>query len=595
MPILQRMEGAPGRLRLNPVPEDATSARMASLRASVGEMSRTGGKRAAAALAGLAQARGLIGPLVFTLAYVALEWISYSHEHLGVPVTPWNPGVGIAFGLIVLKGAAYGLALFAGVVMAEVLVLQTELAWPAVGVIAVVVAATYTVAAGFARRRLHLYAIGDVRDVLVLLSAGTTGAAIVALLLSALLLIDQEVGNDDLTKSVLPLFVGDMIGIAVMTPLLLRLSSLWRQRSLWLEWWRSPPLAILTEVALFALVTGFALWMIVGSARPNDYKYFSLLFLPVVVVAVRHGFDGACLALASTQLGLVALLRAYGYDAATFTEFQIVMLVLTMTGLLVGGVVSERERADQTARQAEARMREAELEAARAARFNMVSGMASALAHEISQPMTAARALARSAQQLVDSRSGDIDRVKGNLASLVAQIDHAADVIRRMRDFLRRGQPHVSTLDMAGVLEDALILARPEAAARGARIDLEIDPSLPAVFGDRIQLQQVVLNLVRNGIDAVAEAGARPGCIAVRAFPSDDRSTVEVSVADNGTGIASDRDLFAPLSSSKKDGLGLGLSICANIVHAHGGRIWLQSGARGATEFRFSLPLQPET
>jgi two-component system sensor kinase FixL len=551
-------------------------------------MSRTGGKRAAAALAGAAQARELAGPLAFILVYVALEWISYSHEYRSVPVTPWNPGVGFTFGLIVLKGAAYGLALFAGVVVAEVFVLQTQLAWPAILLVAAVVAATYTIAAAFARRQLHLYAMGDVRDVLVLLSAGTLGAAVVALLFGALLLFDQEVGNDDLTKSVLPLFVGDMIGIAVMTPLLLRLSHLWQQREVWKAWLRSPPFAILAEIALFVLVTGFALWMIVGSIRPNDYKYFSLLFLPVVVVAVRHGFDGACLALASTQLGLVGLLRAYGSDAATFTEFQIVMLVLTMTGLLVGGVVSERERA-------EASLREAELEAARAARFNMVSGMASALAHEINQPMTAARALARSAQLLVDGGSRDIDRAKGNLASLVSQIDHAADVIRRMREFLRRGQPHVSTLDMASVLEDALILARPEAAAHDARIDLEIDPALPAVFGDRIQLQQVVLNLVRNGIDSIVEAGVRQGRITVRALAGAAGRTVVVGVADNGTGVAPGRDLFAPLSSSKKDGLGLGLSICANIVHAHGGRIWLQSGASGATEFRFSLPLHPET
>jgi two-component system sensor kinase FixL len=561
-------------------------------------MSRTGSKRAAAALAGAAQARNLIGPLAFIFAYVALEWTSYGHEHMGVPVTPWNPGVGLAFGLIVLMGAGYGLALLAGVVVAEVLVLQTQLPWPAVLAIAVVVAATYTLAAVFARRQLHLYAMGDVRDVLVLLSAGTAGAAIVALLLAALLLIDRDAANNDLSRSVLPLFVGDVIGVAVVTPLVLRLSRLWQQRAEWKSWFRSPPFVIPAEVALFVLVTGFALWMIVGSDRPNDYKYFSLLFVPVVVVAVRHGFDGACLALASTQLGLVALLRAYGYDAATFTEFQIVMLVLTMTGLLVGGVVSERERADQSARRAEARLRQAELEAARAARFNMVSGMASALAHEINQPMTAARALARSAQQLMSAGSGDIERARGNLATLVTQIDHAADVIRRMREFLRRGQPHVSTLDVATILDDAVVLARPEAAARGARIDLAVDPALPAVFGDRIQLQQVVLNLVRNGIDAIVEAGVKPGeqhgRIAVRAFLGEDGRAVEVSVADNGTGVDPDRNLFEPLTSSKKDGLGLGLSICANIVQAHGGRIWLQSGESGATEFRFSLPLQPE-
>ncbi len=581
---------------------------MPSIPAPLRLLSKTDGARAMAAIAKAARGADLAGMVAFVLEYVGLEWVTYSHEYQGVPVTPWNPGLGIAFGLIVLRSAAYGLALFSGVVLAEVLVLRTDLAWSAILVIAVVVAASYTVAAGVARRRLRLdVAMDHVRDVLVLMSAGTAGAGIVALLLGALLLADPVAGNDDLSKSVLPLFVGDVIGIAVMTPLLLRLTRLWqhRQYASLKEWLGAPPLAVLAEVALFVLVTGFALWMIVGSDRPNDYKYFSLLFLPVVVVAVRHGIDGSCLALASTQLGLVAVLRAYGYDATTFTEFQIVMLVLTMTGLLVGGVVSERERADLAARTAEARLREAELEAARAARLNMVSGMASALAHEISQPMTAARALARSAQQLIHAgdadagRAGmapaDMERVNGNLAGLVNQIDHAAHVVRRMREFLRRGEPHFSTLDVAAVLDDALVLARPDAAAHRTRIDLDVEPALPTVFGDRIQLQQVVLNLVRNGIDAIVEAGMPRGCISVRARLGDDGRTVQVSVIDNGIGVAPGRNLFEPLSSSKANGLGLGLSICANIVHAHGGGIWLQSSAGGATEFRFSLPLQPET
>jgi len=574
---------------------------MPSIPAPLKLLAKADAGRAVAAVVRGARGADMIGALAFILVYVALEWVAYSHEHLGVPVTPWNPGLGVAFGLIVLRSAVYGLALLAGVVVAEIFVLQTHLPWSTILLIAAVVAVSYTVAAAVARRRLRLdVAMDHVRDVLVLMSAGIAGAAIVALLLGTLLLADPVVGNDDLTKSLLPLFVGDVIGIAVVTPLLLRLTRQWQHRQHWKEWLGAPPLAVLIEVILFVLVTGFALWMIVGSARPNDYKYFSMLFLPVVVVAVRHGIDGSCLALASTQLGLVVVLRAYGYDATTFTEFQIVMLVLTMTGLLVGGVVSERERADLAARSAEARLREAELEAARAARLNMVSGMASALAHEINQPMTAARALARSAQQLIKTGDGDIgqaniERADGNLASLVTQIDHAAGVVRRMREFLRRGQPHFSTLDVSAVLEDALVLARPEASAHRTHINLNVDPALPAVFGDRIQLQQVVLNLIRNAIDAIVEAGVPQGRIGVRADLGEERRTVEVSVADNGAGIAPGRNLFEPLSSSKPNGLGLGLSICANIVHAHGGRIWLQSSASGATEFRFSLPLQPES
>ncbi|MBX9592204.1 MAG: MASE1 domain-containing protein [Hyphomonadaceae bacterium] len=563
---------------------------MFSIRALSKQLADGEGGRALLTLARSIRAPDVMAAGALVLVYVALEWMSFIHEHKGVPVTPWNPGLGVAFGMIVLKGTAYGLVLFIGVLVAEIFVLHTGLAWPVILAIAAVVAASYTGAAVLARDYLRLdVGLRHVRDVLVLLAAGVVGAAVVAVLLALLLLITNELDISDLPKSALPLFVGDVIGIAVVTPLLLRLAGRWRELSHTV----SKPLIL--EIVLFIAATGFALWMIVGSDRSNDYKYVSLLFLPVVAVAVRHGMDGSCLALAATQLGLVALLKTYGYDAAAFTEFQIVMFVLTMTGLLVGVVVSERREADLAARLAEARLKESRQEAARAARLNMVSGMASALAHEINQPMTAARALARSAQQILRSPSADIERVSTNLSALVVQIDHAGGVVRRMREFLRRGQPHFSTLNVHTILDDALVLARPEAATHHTRIDLEIAEPLPSIFGDRIQLQQVVLNLVRNAMDAIAETRRSDGHIHVRAHLADQGTAVEISVIDNGAGVPAEDTLFAPLSSSKTDGIGLGLSICANIVHAHGGRIWLQSSQNGTTEFRFSLPLQAGT
>ena len=562
---------------------------MLSIRALSKQLSSGERAHALAAFARTLRAPDAMAAGALLLVYVGLEWMSFIHEHKGVPVTPWNPGLGVAFAAIILKGAAYGAVLFAGVVIAEIFVLHTELVWPVILAIAAVVAASYTGMAAIARRHLRLdVGLTHVRDILVLLAAGVAGAAVVAVLLTLLLLVTNELDVGDLPKSALPLFVGDVIGIAVITPLLLRLSVRWKELS-------TPafrPLAI--EVALFMLATGFALWLIVGSDRPNDYKYFSLLFLPVVAVAVRHGIDGSCLALAATQLGLVALLKAYGYDATTFTEFQIVMFVLTMTGLLVGVIVSERQQADLDARQAEVRLKESQSEAARAARLNMVSGMASALAHEINQPMTAARALARSAQHILSSPNADLARADTNLANLVVQIDHAGGVVRRMRDFLRRGQPHFSTLDVGTVLDDALVLARPEAEANRTHIELHVDAALPAIFGDRIQLQQVVLNLLRNAMDAIMEASQAGGRIQVRAALAGDGSAIEIAIIDSGSGVPVGSTLFEPLSSSKSDGLGLGLSICANIVQAHGGRIWLQSSERGSTEFRFSLPVQAQ-
>jgi two-component system, LuxR family, sensor kinase FixL len=538
-----------------------------------------------AAVAGLPNAATAATLLI---AYVGLEWVSFIHEHRGVPVTPWNPGIGVAFALLVLKGAAYGLVMFVGVIVAEIFVLRTELAWPVIVAVAALASTSFAAAAAVARRHLQLdVGLIHVRDVLVLLAVGAAAAAAFAVLLSALLITTDELTLADLTQSAVPLLVGDIIGIAVVTPLVFRLA---------LHWTDVGPkmlMPLVPEIALHLLAIATILWMAVGSGGgPNDYKLLSLLFLPVVAAALRHGIDGSCAALGTIQLGLVGVLHQHGYDATEFTEFQVVMLILTMSGLLVGVVVSERQRADRAAREAEARLKEMQAQAGRAARMNLVSGMASALAHEINQPMTAARALARSVQQILHAPAADTERANTNIRSLVAQIDHASGVVRRMRDFLRRGQPHFSTLDIATVVDDALVLANPDAAANRISIAVEVDEGLPPVFGDHIQLQQVVLNLMHNAVEAITESRRAGGHIRISARRSVQEPAIEIAVSDNGSGVSPDLPLFQPLTSSKPDGLGLGLSICASIVQAHGGRIWLQSSTASGTEFRFALPLQ---
>jgi two-component system sensor kinase FixL len=540
---------------------------------------------------------GLLLAAAFLAAYVALEWVSFIHEYKGVPVTPWNPGLGALFALMLFAGARYGAVLFAGVIIAEIAVLRSSLSWPVILGIAAIIALGYALTAAIMRHALALdVGLSRLRDVFLLLAGGGIGATVVALFVALLLEADAQLEPSDLLFASVPLFVGDLIGIAVVTPLTLRLVL------------RTPHLsmralrAIAPEVALYVAAVTLSLWLILGTESEAGFKYFYLFFLPVVVAAVRHGLDGACLGLALTQLGLVGLLHRHGFDANVFTEFQVLMLVLTATGLTVGVVVTERRQAARTVREVEARLRVKEAEAAEAARFTLVSGMASALAHEINQPMTAARAHARAAQEILRMPDADQARADGNLTTMIAQIDHAAAVVRRMREFLRRGEPHVSTVDVRRMIEDALMLARAEAAAKSIRIAFDADDDLPALYGDRIQLQQVILNLVRNAMDALAGAGRNDGTIRIAArhldaplhAPLNAPLGVEISVADDGPGIdeALAGRLFEPLTTSKPDGLGLGLSICASIVQLHGGRIWLQSGAAGATEFRVSLPVR---
>lgn len=523
------------------------------------------------------------------LAFLVLEWLSAIHEFMSVPITPWNPGLGVVFAFLLLWGPACALVLFAGVVIAELAVLHTDLHWPIIVTIAAIIALVYGAAAAVTRRRLRLDAgLHHVRDLFVLLASGILAALVTALLVALVLLLDDRIEIGNVRVAATPLLLGDAIGIAVMTPLTLRLVMLMRGHASLSGYSRH----LAAEAALYVALGCAALWVVFGSEWPGGLKYFYLLFVPVVLAAVRHGFDGACISLAVTQFALVGLMHRFGYDAKAFTEMQTLMLALTGTGLIVGAVVSERKQAAELVRIAEDKLREKEAEAAQAARFSLVSGMASALAHEINQPMTAARALARSVQHLLENPAPDLPRAKGNVTNAIAQIDHAAAVVRRMREFLRRGGPHVSTFEIRTMLDDTLALARPDVQARGIELAVAAGDPLAPAHGDRIQLQQVLLNLIRNAADAIAAARTPQGRILLTALMTP--QGFEFRVRDNGPGIAADfaDRLFEPLATSRQQGLGLGLSISQGIVESHGGRLWLHSREPGATEFRFTLPLE---
>jgi len=158
-------------------------------------------------------------------AYVLLEWVSFIHEYKGVPITPWNPGLGLVFGFMVLSGARYAAALFTGVVIAEIAVLHSNLWWPIILGLAVIIAAGYGIVAKVAGGYLRLDAgLNRLRDVVLLLVSGVGGAALVAVLVCLLLLADQKLDFADVLVAAGPLLIGDIIGIAVITPLTLRLA-----------------------------------------------------------------------------------------------------------------------------------------------------------------------------------------------------------------------------------------------------------------------------------------------------------------------------------------------------------------------------------
>jgi two-component system, LuxR family, sensor kinase FixL len=514
------------------------------------------------------------------LVYLLLEWFSFLQDFRGLPVSPWNPGLGVLFAFMLARRLAYGFVLFAAIVASELFLLEMRAPWPTVVVIAGVASAIYTMAAATIRSMVRDGLEFDrVKDVATLAAVGAVASLISAALLSA-----TFISGLVLQRSImLQMFIGDLVGIMVMTPLALRLlrmnyENLFRRRNL----------GKYAEAPLHVVAIGIALAIISQTGLDEAY----ILFIPIVITAVRYGFDGACVAIAAIQFGLGIMLHAMGAGADAFFEFQTAMLALTTAGLFVGAEVNARIRADNLARAAEAELQKAKEANIQAERFSIVEGMASALAHEINQPMTAIRALVRSSQVLLESEEPNIARASTNLGNAVVQVDHAAAVLRRMRDFLKRRQLDLKRVSTHDLLSRAPMLSRsqiPPDIAIGAELGeehyIDVDP---------VQINQVFLNLIHNSAQAIKTDPAIRGRIEIGALHKKAPERIEFFVRDNGPGVPAKRakSLFEPLRTTKGDGLGLGLAICVTIVEAHGGQIRLESGKPGSTEFRFWVPLK---
>lgn len=240
--------------------------------------------------------------------------------------------------------------------------------------------------------------------------------------------------------------------------------------------------------------------------------------------------------------------------------------------------------------QRDLRMREMQAELVHFSRLSTVGTMASALAHELNQPLTAVANYLEGARDLLEDPDKEtLAIVRDALDEAAKQSVRAGQIVRKLRDYVSRGEISARPVPLEPLLLDALSLARIGLETEHVRFDREIDHGIGEVLVDPIQVQQVVVNLVRNALEALGE---QPGAaIVLSAVPGPGTSLVTVSIADNGPGIAPEiaDQLFRPFTSSKSSGMGLGLSICQTIVEAHGGTIKAERATPSGTRFVFTL------
>ena len=232
-------------------------------------------------------------------------------------------------------------------------------------------------------------------------------------------------------------------------------------------------------------------------------------------------------------------------------------------------------------------------EIAHAGRVSMMGQLAASLAHEINQPLGSILRNAEAADLILQHAPPDLKEVRAILADIRADDERAAAVIDRMRGLLKRQTLDRRRLDVDALVGDVAAVVRVDAAHRQVKVDVDVPADLPAVHGDRVHVQQVLLNLILNGMDALDATSPEARRVSVSAR-RDDAGVVEISVADAGPGIsdAALARVFDPFFTTKPDGMGMGLAISRTIVEAHGGRIWAESKHGAGAAFRFTLPIE---
>jgi two-component system sensor kinase FixL len=221
-------------------------------------------------------------------------------------------------------------------------------------------------------------------------------------------------------------------------------------------------------------------------------------------------------------------------------------------------------------------------------RLRSMGQMAAALAHELNQPLTATANYVRAALRLLDQPEPNLARVRQAMEMAVQQTLRSGNIIRRLRAFVARGEVSRQPESVAKLIEEASALALVGAKEHGIKVLISVDPNLPSAVADRVQIQQVLLNLIRNAMEAMEGCNVRELSVDTHI----DDGNVLISVADTGNGIPPEIEarLFQPFVTTKPEGMGIGLSVCRTIVEAHGGRLWVEPNEGGGSVFRFTLP-----
>jgi PAS domain S-box-containing protein len=623
----------------------------------------------------------------YVAGYSLVDWFSNVKPLLSLGITPWNPQAGLALAFLLFLGPRWLPVTILAAAVSDALLRGASITSPAALCASVWVASSYAVLAGVLRRWQLAAPISTAIGAVRFAGASILGTFVVAAGYVAIFVAFGYLSPEYAVRGTTRYWVGDLTGVLTLTPLLM-----------YLQRWRAS-LAVIKrhvfELLLQLSVIVLALWFVFSLPADDQLRFFYLLFVPVIWIAMRWGLPGGALAVLAIQMGL-AIVAQSEIPIYRFIYLQSLMLTLSLTALFLGAVVTERwqvlqrvaareaeQRAlltmapdgvmsvgasgtirmanpaatrlfgnklesqrdshlsdvlpglhlgcadgratlegcradggtfpaeiawarldapanegflvtvrDATERlRAEEQLRGRDAALARAMRFAVAGELASALTHELNQPITALVSYLQASEILADRTEAGDDRLKSTLGKAAQQAIRASEVLRRLRDFYRSGALKRERLEIRLICDAAAHAFQDRLRRTEVSLTVVVASSVPPVEGDSTQLEIVLHNLIGNAIDSLAQNPMSRRSIELSAEWNERELTLRVE--DSGPGVPAELSskLFEPFMTNKPDGMGLGLAISRSLIRARGGELFYGASRKlGGAAFTIRLP-----
>lgn len=510
------------------------------------------------------------GVTLFILGYIALDWSSYIAPLRGLNVTAWNPAPALGL-LFLLRSDRIGTpALFVAIVLSDVVNRGTPGSLAVTMVVDGILTLGYVVMARVLKNRFPDGGVFVDRTGLLIWTVVVIACSLFnSLVFISALYLSNLIEMAEWRNALFKFWIGDAVGIYVTMPLFWWLNDGVRRHAFFVSLAKLETLAYLCLVAI-------TLWVSFDLGAAAGYRYFYVLFLPVVWAASRQGVTGAVISATAIQLGLILAGTMYAPEGVSVFEVQVRAFLLALVAFLIGVAVDDHRRALSELNQS--------------LRLAAAGEMAAALAHELNQPLAALSAYGAACDLMIKQRA-EPEILHETIRRMVGEANRAANVVSRLRDFFRNGAIQMEEIALNNLVGSAICQFDDKAKQLGVDLSVSAIPDDIFLVGDRLQLEVVFRNLLANAFDAVAETDKLPRKVhvEVRREPG---NRISIVFEDSGPGIDSSiaGKIFEPFVTDKSSGLGLGLAISRAIVEAHGGTLLSESVEHGV--FRLMLPTE---